>query len=231
MSVSSRYASGEGPGPITPDGCAVEFYAQLPPGHREADLVATVAQDGATVLELGAGAGRVTQSLTARGFQVVAVDESAEMLARIAGAETVVARIEQLDLGRRFDVVILASHLVNVPDDDAALQLLRTCSRHVSREGTVLVERRPPGWFDTAAEMEVERDGILYRLTDIARRSPHVVHATVSYTAGQRTWTQTFTTRRVSDDDLLRMLHSVGLRLQDYLDHDRTWARAALVDQ
>src|SRR5438128_598118 len=126
VSVSPRYASGVGPGAITPDGCGVEFYAQLPPGHREADLVAAVAKAGATVLELGAGAGRVTRCLTERGLQVVAVDESAEMLDRIAGTRTVVARIEELDLCMHFDVVMLASHLVNVPDDDAALQLLRT---------------------------------------------------------------------------------------------------------
>lgn len=179
--MSARYASGAGPGAITPDGCGVEFYAQLPPGHREADLVAAVAAEGATVLELGAGAGRVTRCLTERGLQVVAVDESAEMLARIAGAQTVVERIEELDLGRHFDVVMLASHLINLPDDDAALQLLRTCSRHVSRHGQVLIERRSPAWFDVAEAMEIERDGIVYRLSEI--------------------------------------------------DHDRTWARATLVNQ
>lgn len=231
VSLSSRYASGAGPGPITPDGCAVELYAQLPPGHREADVVSAVAKAGATVLELGAGAGRVTQCLTQRGFQVVAVDESAEMLAHVAGAETVVAKIEQLDLGRRFDVVMLASHLVNVPDDGAALQMLSTCGRHASRQGQVLIERRRPGWFETAHEVEVEQDGILYRLTDITRISADTVRASMSYTAGQRTWTHTFVTRRVSDDDLVRMLQSVGLRLSDYVDNDRTWAQATVMDK
>jgi hypothetical protein len=41
------------------------------------------------------------------------------MLAHVRGAETVRGRIEELALGRRFDVVLLASHLINA--DDAGL--------------------------------------------------------------------------------------------------------------
>ena len=52
-------------------------------------------------------------SLLARGYSVVAVDDSPEMLAHIDTAETVVASIEGLDLRRRFDAVLLCSHLVN----------------------------------------------------------------------------------------------------------------------
>ncbi|HZD38445.1 MAG TPA: class I SAM-dependent methyltransferase, partial [Actinomycetes bacterium] len=106
---------GEGPGAITPDGCAVEFYATLTPGQEPAIVHQAIPQ-GASILELGAGAGRVTHPLLALGHPVVAVDESPEMLERIRGAETVLARIEDLDLGRRFDAVLFASYLVNVPD-------------------------------------------------------------------------------------------------------------------
>ena len=52
----------------------------------------------------------MTHPLVALGHPVVAVDESPEMLARVRGAETVRARIQDLDLGRTFDAV-LASHL------------------------------------------------------------------------------------------------------------------------
>jgi SAM-dependent methyltransferase len=122
--VTSAYASGRGPGVITPDGCPVELYTLLPPGWAEADVISAVAKPGASVLELGAGAGRVTHCLLARGFNVVAVDESPEMLDRIRGADTVASRIEDLDLRREFDVVVLGSHLVNVPDDEAVRALL-----------------------------------------------------------------------------------------------------------
>ncbi len=42
---------------------------------------------GASILELGCGAGRVTHPLVALGHPVVAVDESPEMLAHVRGAE------------------------------------------------------------------------------------------------------------------------------------------------
>ena len=86
----------------------------LPPMGEPGTVHAAVPA-GAEILELGAGAGRVTQPLLELGHPVVAVDESAEMLARIRGAETVLARIQELRLGRRFDVVLLASFLVNTP--------------------------------------------------------------------------------------------------------------------
>src|SRR3954469_18368208 len=120
MSVSASFASGEGPGAITPDGCAVDLYARLPAGVEEAALIAGVAPPAGSVLELGAGAGRVTHCLVERGLSVVAVDESRNMLDRIVGAQTVHSTIEALHLDRLFDVVVLGSHLVNLPDDDAA---------------------------------------------------------------------------------------------------------------
>lgn len=224
--VSSRYATGAGPGAITPDGCAVEFYSLLPPGEDEAAFVASAASPGASVLELGAGASRVTQCLLARGLSVVAVDESPEMLARVEGAQTVVSTIESLELDRRFDVVLLASHLVNVPDDDAARALLATCARHVAPGGAVIVERRAVAWFDDAAETEAERDGIRYRLSDIARISADVVTATITYVVDERSWSQTFTTRRVDDARLRVLLASAGLVFTRFLDPARCWALA-----
>jgi Trk K+ transport system NAD-binding subunit len=44
-------------------------------------------------------AGRVTHPLIELGHEVAAVDESPEMLARVRGAQTVLARIQDLDLG------------------------------------------------------------------------------------------------------------------------------------
>src|SRR5262245_60192668 len=79
---------GTGPGVITPDGCAVDLYAILPPGP-DPDIIHGAIPAGAPILELGSGAGRVTRSLLALGHPVVAVDESPEMLAHVRGAETV----------------------------------------------------------------------------------------------------------------------------------------------
>ena len=48
---------GTGPGVITPDGCAVDFYA-LMPDFGEPAIVHEAAGPGAWILELGCGAGR-----------------------------------------------------------------------------------------------------------------------------------------------------------------------------
>jgi len=121
-----------GPGAITPDGCSVELYA-LVPARDEPGIIDAAAPRNASILELGCGAGRVTHPLLALGHSVVAVDESPEMLAHVRGARTVAARIDGLELAELFDVVVLASHLVNVPDDDLLAAFLATCASHVAR--------------------------------------------------------------------------------------------------
>jgi SAM-dependent methyltransferase len=108
---------------ITPDGCAVDFYAMMPE-FGEPAIVHEAVGPGDAILELGCGAGRVTHPLIALGHPVVAVDESPEMLAHVHDAETVCARIQDLSLGRRFGAVLLASHLINV-DAAAGLRLDR----------------------------------------------------------------------------------------------------------
>jgi SAM-dependent methyltransferase len=218
-------ASGTGPGTITPDGCAVEFYALLEP-TGEPEIVHAAVPAGASILELGAGAGRVTHRLVALGHPVVAVDESAEMLAHIRGAETVQARIQDLDLGRRFDVVLLASFLVNTDDRDLRGRWLQACSRHLRDDGCLLVQRHPPGWFDEAAEGERVTEGIVFRLRDLRRLGPGLLEATAEYQVGERVWTQTFTAERLDDEALAAALAQAGLAVDAYLTGDGSWVRA-----
>lgn len=103
---------------------------------------------GASILELGCGPGRITRVLVALGHEVTAVDDSPAMLEHVTGAHTVCADLFTLDLGRRFDAVIAASHMINDPGRRA--ELLSVCRRHVSDDGTVLIERFAPGWLLTA---------------------------------------------------------------------------------
>jgi SAM-dependent methyltransferase len=79
----------------------------LLPAGADPGIIHAAVPGGTSILELGSGTGRVTSALTALGRPVVAVDESAEMLARVRGAETVQAGIEDLSLSRLFDVVLL----------------------------------------------------------------------------------------------------------------------------
>jgi SAM-dependent methyltransferase len=218
---------GTGPGVITPDGCAVDFYAMLP-DFGEPGIVHEAAGRGASILELGCGAGRVTHPLVALGHPVVGVDESPEMLAHVRGAETVCARIQDLSLGRRFGVVLLASHLINA-DSETRRIFLGTCRRHVADSGCVVAQQHSPSWFEAARDGEVTRDGVIIRMRDVSRPAPNLVSATVEYVAGGRRWTQRFTTTRLSEADLATALAAAGLRLDRYLTEDHSWFRAVPV--
>ncbi|MEO3868107.1 class I SAM-dependent methyltransferase [Nonomuraea sp. B12E4] len=218
---------GTGPGPITPDGSPVDFYSLLPPG-AEPDLVAQVTPAGGSILELGAGVGRVTHALVENGFEVVAVDESAEMLARVRGAETVLGRVQSLRLDRRFDTVMLASQLVNTVDDLSRRELLGTCARHVKSGGSVLIQWMPAEAHDRWHVGMGRQDGDFTITMDaVAEVSPGIFHATMRYGYGQdKVWTQSFASKRLTDDQLAADLAAEGLRLDRFLTEDRMWVVA-----
>jgi len=203
----------------------VELYSLLPP-MGEPGIIHAAIPAGAGILELGAGAGRVTRHLLELGHPVVAVDESAEMLARVRGAETVRARIQALRLGRRFDVVLLASFLVNTPDRELRRRFLAAAREHVRDDGCVLVQRHEPRWFETAAEGERTSGAITFRLRDLTRPGPGLLSATVEYRVGERVWSQWFTAERLDDEQLAAALGEVGLAVDAYLTGDGSWVRA-----
>ncbi|GGL48900.1 class I SAM-dependent methyltransferase [Planomonospora parontospora] len=217
---------GTGPGPITPDGCAVDYYATLAAGG-EPGLIHAAVPPGAAILELGAGAGRITRPLLELGHEVVAVDESPEMLAHITGAETVCSPIQSLALSRTFDLVLLMSFVVETADDDLRAAFLDTCRRHVADDGCVILQRKPPEWYDTVRPSERRTgDGGTVRMKDISRPGPGLLKATMEYVVGERRWTHTFVSRRLDDDRLGRELGRAGLTLSGFLDGDREWVRA-----
>lgn len=199
--------SGTGPGPIAPDGSPVEYFARLRT-RGEPEIVHGAVPAHATILELGAGAGRVTNALVALGHPVVAVDESAEMLAHV-DAETVCGSIEDLALDRRFDVVLLGSFLVNSADRELRGRFLATCRAHVRADGCVLIQRNVPGRLPPAAQ--VADDGFV---------------ATLEYRIGAQTWTHTITNHDLDDAALVSCLREASLEVDSFLTEDRTWIRA-----
>ncbi|WP_205826421.1 class I SAM-dependent methyltransferase [Microbispora catharanthi] len=223
--LPERLYQGTGPGPITPDGCAVDYYATLTPAG-EPEIVHAAIPEGAAILELGAGVGRITHALLALGHEVVAVDESPEMLARIHGAETVLSRIQDLSLPRMFDVVLLMSYVIDTADDDLCRAFLRTCRRHVAPDGCVILQRQPPEWYDTVGPWERRGDGRVSRMTDVSRPEPDLLEATMEYVVGDRRWTHTFVSRRRTDDRFEELLREAGLTMEGFPGGDRGWVRA-----
>ncbi len=219
---------GTGPGAITPDGCAVELYSRLPAG-AEPDVIAAAVPEGARILELGSGVGRMTHPLLERGFTVTAVDESAEMLERVRGARTVCSPIEELDLDERFDVVMLASFLVHAGDIEVRRGLLSTCARHVADDGCVLVQREGADYHSNLPRERVDPSGFTVRILSADPVGDGVNSVRAEYEFPDAVWTQTFRARPLTREQFEEALGEAGLAVDRYLTDDGTWVRAVPV--
>ena len=207
-----------------PDGSPVEAFALLPPGPAP-EIIDAAIPPRSTILDLGSGAGRVAHPLIERGHTLTCVDQSKEMLGHIEGAETVLADIEDLDLRRTFDVVLLASNLVNTAFADQRAAFLDTCIRHVSPRGCVLIQRLDPELVPEAIDAVSTADGVTYSLADVEHVGNLFV-ATVGFTIGEGHWDQRYRGEVLDDDALEAALDKAGLNVDAYLDGQRTWARA-----
>lgn len=224
---------------ITADGCAVELYALLP-AAGEPELVHGHLVEGACVLDLGAGVGRVADPLVRLGHRVVAVDNSQDMLDRVRHATVVCSSIEELRLPDRFDAALLASFLINTPDAGQRRAFLATARHHVRVGGHVLVQWHPPEWFDALTAGDTYPGGARYvpgaqpdaadsqlvTTLHVQDVSQDTLRAVVTYELSDQRWTHGWQTRRLAAMDLKRELHASGLRLDRFLTEDRTWFRA-----
>ncbi|WPW28241.1 class I SAM-dependent methyltransferase [Streptomyces atratus] len=218
--------SGTGPGAITPDGCAVELYRRLSVGD-EPEVITAAVPAGARILELGCGAGRVTHPLIERGFDVTAVDESAQMLEHIRGARTVQSPIESLDLGdETFDVVMLASFLVHTSEHRVRDGMLRTCRNHVKDGGAVLIQREGADYHTNLPRERVDPGGYTVRIVSAEPVGDGVDSVHAEYLFDDARWTQTFLSRELSKEKFEGYLEAAGLTVDRYLTDDGIWVRA-----
>ena len=211
-------------GPVAPDGSPVELYLMLP-SFGEPEIVHAAIPAGAAVLELGCGVGRMTHELARLGHPVTAVDESADMLAHVRDATTVHARIEELDLGREFDCVLLASHFVNAGDSAERRTLLEVAARHVATRGRVVIEAYPEDWHPRAGDV-TGHDELEIRYLRADWEGPAVT-AEIEYRVGDRRWTQgPFTAAVLDEPALVASLDGAGLAFDGWLNERRTWLAA-----
>ena len=219
---------GTGPGAITNDGCAVEFYALLPT-FGEPEIVHAAVPPDASILELGCGTGRILRPLAALGHPVTGVDDSPEMLARSPDLPTVWSPIGTLRLARTFDVVLLASTMINA-DPGTRREFLATVRHHLRDDGTAVFQQSPPDWFETLEQAELVRDdpGGIRRIIRSARWEPPRLRAEVEYQVGGNVWTHAWTSYQLSDKALTSNLTAARLRLGDWLTSDHSWFTAGL---
>jgi SAM-dependent methyltransferase len=108
--------------------------------HGEADLV-----DGLrprSVLDAGCGTGRVAVELARRGIEVTGVDVDAGMLDKARAKATdlpwILADLATLDLGRTFDVVVMAGNVMIFLSPGTEAAVVSAAARHLEAGGALV---------------------------------------------------------------------------------------------
>jgi SAM-dependent methyltransferase len=108
--------------------------------HGEAGFVMRLAPH--SVLDAGCGTGRVAIELSRRGVSAVGVDRDASMLAvarqRAPEVEWLEHDLTDFDLGRAFDVVVMAGNVPIFTGPGTHAALVAGCARHVAVDGALV---------------------------------------------------------------------------------------------
>src|SRR2546421_13081712 len=135
--------------PSNPDEAFAELYAQLPDATDLWPWLELAQNATPPVLYLGIGTGRLAVPLHAAGIDLVGVDSHPGMLERLRrrlpDMELIRSRIEDLNLGRRYALVIVPSNILGLGDRG------RSAANHLSVGGTLAFELTNPYWLQAGA--------------------------------------------------------------------------------
>jgi SAM-dependent methyltransferase len=110
--------------------------------HGEADLIASLATPGASVLDAGCGTGRIAIELARRGFDVTGVDLDADMIAvaqrKAPAMSWLVEDLARMQLPRRFDVVALPGNVMLFCRPDDRRSIVHNLAQHLQPGGTLI---------------------------------------------------------------------------------------------
>jgi SAM-dependent methyltransferase len=227
---ASPSPAGRGPGPIAPDGSAVAMYAAWPAERAVAKMLHRALPPAGSVLDLGAGTGRLAGPLAALGHPVLAVDNCPDMLARVpAGVCTTCADIATLALPARFSAVLLSGFLFDYSEIGRPA-LLRTCRRHLQPGGLVLLQRQPPEWYAGLCARSYRTGRVRVRIDEPRWLDADRVLLTIRYRIGRQCWVHQVVSRRLPDRQLPGLLAEAGLCLESFLDDRRSWLAARAQD-
>jgi SAM-dependent methyltransferase len=210
-------------GVVAPDGSPVDVYRALP-RPAEADTIHAALPAGASVLDLGCGTGRFARALAPLGHEVVAVDQEPAMLEgldAVDGITAVLGDLGSLSLGRTFDAVLLASHLID--DDDLGPRALSVARRHLAPRGVVVGEVYAPATDWPAAVGRRSEMGPVGITVTRATVEGDRLSASVRYDLEGRTWDQPFEAHLLDEAALTRRLADADLVFDRWLGAGRGW--------
>jgi hypothetical protein len=169
---------------------------------------------GCEILELGAGTGRITHPLLALGHDVVAVDNSEEMLALIRGAKTV------SQTWRR---------------SRSAGAFLSSCSRATSsttltaRTGAPVSSTARGSQRDWAPSTSWSEHGHVRSRLRSFEHDGDLVTGEMEYVVEGQHLFHAFASKLLSSEELDEDLRAVGLRREQELDGRGSWIEAVPV--
>ncbi|WP_239657402.1 class I SAM-dependent methyltransferase [Mycobacterium riyadhense] len=216
---------------VTNDGTMVESLRRLP-ATGQVERIRNLIEPKCCLLDLGAGVGRLANPLAKLGYQVTAVDDSADLLAEIPHARRVCARIEKLRLPEKFDAVLLASSLINYPGVELRRGVLATVAHHLKPTGKAVIQWRSPLWFASLRQGGSSQwaDGPLVRIANVHTDGDGLVNGDVTFEFDGQTWCQPFRLEYMTSAELRDELGRVGLQL-DTSDPDTTeWLEVTVDD-
>lgn len=208
----------------TPDGSLIELYRRMPP-TGEPEQIHALLQPQSSVLELGAGTGRIADPLAQLGHHVTAVDDSERMLAEVRYARAVCARIEDLQLAERFDAVLLTTNLIHYPGDDLRRAVLAAIARHLKPTGKAVIQWKPPTYWAArpAGWTELKAVGDVTVRVTIHSNSGGVVHGEYALTSDGPELRQCIHLVELTLHELLDELDRAGLRLVSANPESTEW--------
>jgi SAM-dependent methyltransferase len=132
--------------------------------HGEADFVCSL--QPRSVLDAGCGTGRVAIELARRGIEVAGVDVDRSMLdtARRRAPEVtwIEGDVAALDLGRTFDVVLMAGNVPRFTAPGTQPALVAGCARHVGLDGALVAGFQLDAVYDAATyDRDCEAAGLV----------------------------------------------------------------------
>jgi SAM-dependent methyltransferase len=132
---------------------------------------ALAARRGGTVLDIGAGTGRIALDLARQGHRVTALDSDAELLAELARRangyelDIVNADARDFDLDRRFALCVVPMQTIQLLGGvDGRRAFLRCARRHLADDGELAIA------IAEALELFELQDGVPGPLPDICER-------------------------------------------------------------
>eukprot|EP01032_Pedospumella_encystans_P035134 gene35134-39742_t len=149
----------------------------FPGGERAVELYRAEAdRHGGSVLELGSGTGRTLIPIAADGHPSVGLELSPDMLAeaqrkaaeRGVDVDWVQGDMRDFDLGRRFDLVIIAANsLLHLHDADDLVSCFRSVSRHLAAGARLVFDV-----FNPSVHVLAGADGVRRTREELAFKDP-----------------------------------------------------------